>query len=213
MASPTAGIVPSFAIALSAVLLPELSKLKSMEREGIENIKISLKASFDITLPVALSLFAFSTPIIYFLFGIKEGGWVLKFLSIGMLFYSIFYIASTSIQAMGKQWTPMKITVLIAGINVILNYLWIPKYDINGAAFATMVSCIIGMILILKSLDIFFIPDKRFVIFSIAIFLLMLIFEKVVGLFASRTMNLLVYGGFGSPLILGYYYYLKKKWK
>ena len=64
----------------------------------------------------------------------------------------------------------MKIIVLIAGINVILNYLWIPKYDINGAAFATMVSCIIGMILILKSLDIFFIPDKRFVIFSIAIF-------------------------------------------
>lgn len=213
MASPTAGVVPSFAIALSAVLLPELSKLKSMEKEGIESIKISLKASFDITLPVALSLFAFSTPIIYFLFGIKEGGWVLKLLSIGMLFYSVFYIASTSIQAMGKQWTPMKITVLIAGINVILNYLWIPKYDINGAAFATMVSCIIGMILILKSLGIFFIPDKRFVIFSTVIFLLMMIFEAIIGLFPSRIVNFLVYGGFGSPLILGYYYYLKKKWK
>ena len=213
MASPTAGIVPSFAIALSAVLLPELSKLKSIEKEGITNILVSLKASFNITLPVALSLFAFSNPIIYFLFGVQEGGWVLKLLSIAMLFYSIFYIASTSLQAMGKQWTPMKITVLIAIINVILNYLLIPKYDINGAAFATMVSCIIGMALIVKSLGIIFIPDKRFVFFSIAIFLLMMVFEGVVGLLPSRTMNLLAYGGFGTPLIIGYFYYLKKKWK
>ena len=213
MASPTAGIVPSFAIALSAVLLPELSKLKSIEKEGIDSILISLKASFNITLPVALSLFAFSNPIIYFLFGVQEGGWVLKLLSVGMLFYSIFYIASTSLQAMGKQWTPMKITVLIATINVLLNYLLIPKYDINGAAFATMVSCIIGMVLIIKSLKIMFVPDKRFVLISIVIFSLMMMFENTVGLFSSRIMNLIVYGVFGTPLIMGYFYYLKKKWR
>ena len=213
MASPTAGIVPSFAIALSAVLLPELSKLKSIEKEGIDRIIVSLKASFNITLPVALSLFAFSNPIIYFLFGVQEGGWVLKLLSIAMLFYSIFYIASTSLQAMGKQWTPMKITVLIAIINVILNYLLIPRYDINGAAFATMVSCIIGMALIIKSLKIMFDPDKRFVLISIFIFSLMIVFENTVGLFSSRIMNLFVYGVFGTPLIMGYFYYLKKKWK
>jgi len=107
----------------------------------------------------------------------------------------------------------MKITVLIAIINVILNYLLIPKYDINGAAFATMVSCIIGMAWIVKSLKVTFIPDKRFVLLSIAIFLLMMVFEGVVGLLPSRTMNLLAYGGFGTPLIIGYFYYLKKKWK
>jgi O-antigen/teichoic acid export membrane protein len=213
MASPTAGIIPSFAIALSAVLLPELSKLKSIEKEGLRNILVSLKASFNITLPVALSLFAFSNPIIYFLFGVQQGGWVLKLLAIGMLFYSIFYIASTSLQAIGKQWTPMKITVLIAAINVVLNYLLIPKYDINGAAFATMVSCIIGMILIMKSLGVLFTPDKRFVLFSIAIFIMMMAFEIIVGLLPSRVMNLLAYGAFGTPLILGYFYYLKKKWK
>jgi O-antigen/teichoic acid export membrane protein len=213
MASPTAGIIPSFAIALSAVLLPELSKLKSIEKEGLRSILVSLKASFNITLPVALSLFAFSNPIIYFLFGVQQGGWVLKLLAIGMLFYSIFYISSTSLQAMRKQWTPMKITVLIAAINVALNYILIPKYDINGAAFATMVSCIIGMILIVKSLGVLFTPDKRFVLFSIAIFIMMMTFESIVGLLPSRVMNLLAYGAFGTPLILGYFYYLKKKWK
>ncbi|NPV50113.1 MAG: flippase [Candidatus Methanofastidiosum sp.] len=213
MASPTAGIIPSFAIALSAVLLPELSKLKSVEKEGLRSILVSLKASFNITLPVALSLFAFSNPIIYFLFGVQQGGWVLKLLAIGMLFYSIFYIASTSLQAMGKQWTPMKITVLIAAINVALNYVLIPRYDINGAAFATMVSCIIGMFLIMKTLGVLFTPEKRFVLFSIAIFTLMMIFESIVGLLPSRVMNLFVYGAFGTPLILGYFYYLKKKWK
>ena len=212
MASPTAGIIPSFAIALSAVLLPELSKLKSIEKEGIKSIIVSLKASFNVTLPVALSLFAFSNPIIYFLFGVQEGGWVLKLLAIAMLFYSIFYIASTSLQAMGKQWTPMKITVLIATINVILNYLLIPRYEINGAAFATMVSCIIGMALIVKSLRVLFVPDKRFVFLSLAIFVLMMVFEGIVGLFPSRVMNLFVYGLFGTPLIVGYFYYLKKKW-
>jgi len=213
MASPTAGIIPSFAIALSAVLLPELSKLKSIEKDGIKSILVSLKASFNITFPVALSLFAFSSPIIYFLFGVQEGGWVLKLLSIGMLFYSIFYISSTSLQAMGKQWTPMKITVLIATINVVLNYILIPKYEINGAAFATMISCIIGMILIVKSLRVIFVPEKKFVLLSIFIFVLMMGFESIVGLFPSRVLNLLVYGGFGMPLLLGYFYYLKKKWK
>ncbi|NYT03174.1 MAG: flippase [Candidatus Methanofastidiosa archaeon] len=213
MASPTAGIIPSFAIALSAVLLPELSKLKSVEKEGLRSILVSLKASFNVTLPVALSLFAFSNPIIYFLFGVQQGGWVLKLLAIGMLFYSIFYIASTSLQAMGKQWTPMKITVLIAAINVALNYLLIPKYDINGAAFATMVSCIIGMALIMKSLGVLFTPEKRFVLFSIAIFTLMVVFESIVGLLPSRIMNLFAYGVFGTPLILGYFYYLKKNWR
>ena len=212
MASPTAGIIPSFAIALSAVLLPELSKLKSIEKDGIKSILVSLKASFNITFPVALSLFAFSSPIIYFLFGVQEGAWVLKLLSIGMLFYSIFYISSTSLQAMGKQWTPMKITVLIATINVVLNYILIPKYEINGAAFATMISCIIGMILIVKSLRVLFVPDKRFVFFSLAIFVLMIAFEGIVGLFPSRVMNLFAYGLFGTPLIMGYFYYLKKKW-
>jgi len=213
MASPTAGIIPSFAIALSAVLLPELSKLKSIEKDGIKSILVSLKASFNITFPVALSLFAFSSPIIYFLFGVQEGGWVLKLLSIGMLFYSIFYISSTSLQAMGKQWTPMKITVLIATINVALNYILIPKYEINGAAFATMISCIIGMVLIVKSLGVIFVPEKKFVLLSIFIFVLMMGFESIVGLFPSRVLNLLVYGGFGMPLLLGYFYYLKKKWK
>ncbi len=212
MASPTAGIVPSFAIALSAVLLPEISRLKSIEREKIDSILVSLKSSFSFTLPVALSLFAFSNPIIYFLFGIQEGGWVLKILSIAMIFYSIFYIGSTSLQGIGKQWQPMKITALIATINVILNFLLVPVYNINGAAFSTLVSCIIGMILISKSLGIIFIPDKRFVILSIGIFILMVLFESLVGLFPSRIINLLVYGLFGTPLVLFYFYYLKNNW-
>lgn len=213
MASPTAGIIPSFAIALSAVLLPELSKVKNPGKDEIKKILNSLKASFEITMPVALSLFAFSNPIIYFLFGVKEGGVVLKLLAIAMLFYSIFYVASTSLQAMNKQAIPMKITVLIAGINVILNYLLIPKYNINGAAFATMVSCIIGMFLIIKSLGISFLPDNRFTFLTILIFILMMIFENYVGLFSSRITNLFIYGGFGTPLLLGYYYYLKTKWR
>ena len=69
------------------------------------------------------------------------------------------------------------------------------------------------MVLIVKSLGVLFVPDKRFVFFSIAIFSLMMIFENIVGLFPSRAMNLFAYGGFGTPLIIGYFYYLKKKWK
>ncbi|NMC58456.1 MAG: flippase [Candidatus Methanofastidiosa archaeon] len=213
MASPTAGIVPSFAIALSAILLPELSKAKIIGKNEVGRISSSLSASFNITLPVALSLFAFSNPIIYFLFGVKEGGGVLKLLSLAMLFYSLFYVASTSLQALEKQTIPMKITVLIAGINIILNYLLIPRYNINGAALATMISCIIGMILIIKSLGISFIPEKRFFLFSLAIFILMIAFENAVGIFPERLVNLFTYGAFGTPLILGYFYYLKKKWK
>ena len=212
MASPTAGILPSFAIALSAVLLPELSKVKTIGKDQITRISSSLNASFNITLPIGLTLFAFSDPIIYFLFGVRDGGWVLKILSIGMLFYSLFYVASTSLQAMEKQCLPMKITILIACLNVILNYLLIPKYSINGAALATMISCVIGMILILKKLGISFIPNFRFVLFALIIFILMMAFNTAFGIFSSRIVNLIAYGTFGTPLILGYFYYLKKKW-
>jgi len=129
-----------------------------------------------------------------------------------MLFYSLFYVASTSLQAMEKQWLPMKITILIAGLNVILNYLLIPKYSINGAALATMISCVIGMILILKKLGISFIPNLRYVLFALILFILMMAFSNAFGVFSSRIVNLIAYGTFGTPLILGYFYYLKKKW-
>lgn len=212
MASPTAGIIPSFAIALSAVLLPEISRLKVIAKKEIKSILISLKASFILTFPIALSLFAFSNPIIYFLFGIQEGGWVLKILSIAMIFYSIFYIGSTSLQGLEKHWIPMKITIFMAAINIILNFVLVPRYSINGAAFSTLVSCIIGMFLISRSLKIMFIPDKKFVILAIGIFLLMSLFETMVGLFPSRFINLLIYGTFGTPLIAFYFYYIKKNW-
>jgi len=67
---------------------------------------------------------------------------VLRYLSIGAMFTSIFAISKMLVLMKGKSDIIFKYTLIILVLNIILNLLLIPRYGIDGAAIATMISYI-----------------------------------------------------------------------
>ena len=66
----------------------------------------------------------------------------LIFLSIGMFFYSIFIVSENLLSMAGKTKIVLLNIIIASIINLILNFLLVPKYGINGASFATMITYI-----------------------------------------------------------------------
>jgi stage V sporulation protein B len=128
------------------VLLPSISELKTkkLHAEIKTYAKDSLKLSLLILIPVTAISISFSESIITLLFG-KAYAYAAKsfeILVVGMVFLGIFTIASAIFQGVGKPEIPMKILFITAILDVIFNILLIPRYHIEGAAFATSLSCI-----------------------------------------------------------------------
>ena len=94
--------------------------------------------------------------------GIVLGAWIIEYLYKGkfagaisvfqilcvlILFSSITNLAGQTLEAMGKQKIVMKINLIAALFNVIANLLLIPKFGIKGAAFTTITTeCMILII-------------------------------------------------------------------
>lgn len=66
----------------------------------------------------------------------------LRFLSIGMFFYSIFVISENLLSMVGKSKIILKNLLITVTLNLVLNIILIPKFGITGAAFSTMISYI-----------------------------------------------------------------------
>ncbi|MBT4165939.1 flippase [archaeon] len=67
----------------------------------------------------------------------------LRFLAIGMFFYSIFIVSENLLSMAGKSKIVLSNIIIASILNLILNFLLVPKYGINGAAFATMMTYIL----------------------------------------------------------------------
>ena len=99
---------------------------------------------FIVNLPLVLLIILFPGAFINILFGAEYlvGIFTLKILIIGFLFSSIFAISNRLIVMTGRSKVVMKDIMFTAILNVVLNFLLIPKYGINGAAIATTISLI-----------------------------------------------------------------------
>lgn len=202
MAVPTARLVFGFSVALSALLVPKVSALKYKGVDTTKSIRSSFEVCTLVTLPISITLTAFSKEILYVLFGNSQGYLSLQILSFGMLFYSLFFIGYSALQGLGHPEYSMGIAVLTAVCNIILCFLLIPQYGLIGAALATSLSCITGMALILFFLKTTFMPKIQY----IAVMLPLFLFEHVTGVLEGRILTMVVYGGFGLPFILVYFY-------
>ncbi len=102
------------------------------------------KWTFTLNLPIIIILILFPGVIINFLFGSEysPAAIPLIFLTIGYLFYSQF-IPSFNLLNMMKKSKLSLFNIIISSIfNLILNFILVPIYGINGAAVATMISLI-----------------------------------------------------------------------
>ena len=106
---------------------------------------------FILNLPILILMILFPGAVINILFGSEfvNAATSLKFLAIGMFFYSIFTISENLLSMREKTKITLMSFVLAAFLNITLNIILVPRYGINGAAISTMLSYIFWSILTL----------------------------------------------------------------
>jgi O-antigen/teichoic acid export membrane protein len=130
-------------MAINSISSPKFAeKFASDDIKGMGKIAMqSAKMIFWTTVPLATILMIFPKFFMglygpEFLIGFE----VLRWLIIGRIVNALSGSVGNLMQMSGQQKTYMNILLLGAVINVILNYNLIPKYGINGAAFASVAS-------------------------------------------------------------------------
>jgi len=101
------------------------------------------------SIPIYMIIFLFDKKLLG-LFGetFTDGSFALTFLSVGFLIKSIFGTSEYIIQMSNQQKILVLYAFFCALLNIVLNFLLIPRYGINGASFASMMSIIIYQILL-----------------------------------------------------------------
>ncbi|MCK5064534.1 MAG: oligosaccharide flippase family protein [Candidatus Fermentibacteraceae bacterium] len=140
--------VINLSIAANMILLPLISRMwRQGNRDGILKRVLSGILIIElIQLPVVLLYTVFSKPLLHVLYqGKYDFAWpvmiILGSLSVIRPFGSLFSVMSLG---MGKPSYSMYSVLVSAGINLVLNFLLIPKYGAFGAAIATSAAVICG---------------------------------------------------------------------
>ena len=202
MAYPTARLLFGFSTALSALLVPRISELTYTGKDAVRSIRSSFDVCAVVTLPMAVTLAAFSREILYVLFGNVDGSWALKILSLAMFVYSLFFIGYSALQGLGRPVHSMGSALISAGCGIGLCFVFIPRFGMEGAAFSTAAACCIGLVLVMGFLRISMIPHISYGI----LFVILFIFEYFVGIPGGRLITMIIYGVAGLPVIIFYFW-------
>jgi len=137
-------VIPSLFLQL---FLPVI--IKEYSRKNFDLIKKLTKQIgkwiFLLNIPILIIMILFPGAVINIFFG---SGYIqaensLRFLAIGLFFYSIFNISENLLSMIGKSKIVLLNLIISSILNISLNILLIPKYGISGAAFSTMLSYIL----------------------------------------------------------------------
>ena len=203
---PTAYLLWYLPNSIIKVLLPITSELwnKGLKIELKKGIELLYRFTLIIVLPVTLIIFVFSDIILELLYGNNFiiGGTALKLLVIGIMFYSFYAINGEIFLGIGKPQINTKILGSGAVINIILNFILIPKFGFTGAALATMLSYILIMFFgfyVLQKENLVTLPYTRWtktIVLSILFLLLInyLNIHMVMNLFLKIPLILLLSG-------------------
>jgi O-antigen/teichoic acid export membrane protein len=157
-------IIPDLFIQLFYPLITQEYSKKNFK--FIEEISKQVsKWIFIITLPLFLLIFIFPGVIINILFGSEYllAEKALRILSFGAFFSILAGLLTTLLAMAGKSKTLFMNLLITSILNLILNFIFINKFGINGAAFATcLVWIILTMTLFIEvKLTLSFIPLRK----------------------------------------------------
>jgi O-antigen/teichoic acid export membrane protein len=140
--------------AFLSAMFPVLSRLF---KESGELLKKAFQKSFKVLvgagIPASVGSFLLAEKIILFLFGpqYEHSIAALRILSFLIVFSYLNGLAGYFLISTNRQALTAKIMATTAGINVFLNIILIPRYSYIGAAYATVVSEILFLILFFLS--------------------------------------------------------------
>ena len=141
-----------FPTALGVIFFPVISELFGRgDKEKMEKTtETTVKWVLLITVPISLLIILFSNNFLDLFYGsdYEAGATVLILFTVGFLIRSIGTIPGYVLATLRRLDIELKITLLTAIINVAINFLLIPIYGMNGAAFASFFSFLIFTILL-----------------------------------------------------------------
>ena len=153
-AQPLAGLLGYFVGALTAVLLPLVSEMWAGRKRREMGVILSflLRFSLAVVLPFTLVLLAFPEVVVRLVFGQGYLGGVnaLRILSCNAVAYSLFAILGVAVAGIGRPFLATEAVGFMAGFNFLSNLLLIPRFGAAGAALTTLLSTVLGVLLLLR---------------------------------------------------------------
>jgi len=147
---PIAMLFLFFSRSISAVLFSAVAKLHSKGESdkivlGMKHLHTYLLV---VVIPIILTFFVYAKEIILLLFGQEYLSGIIPFkiLLAGVIFYLIATNNYDAISGIGKPSKTAKIILFTSLINLGLNLILIPMFDIIGAAIATTISYIFALV-------------------------------------------------------------------
>ncbi len=139
-----------FSSVASIVLFPKVASEKNISGAKIFT-PVVLRTILIVTIILSIFLYFLSKPLIYLFYSSKYllSVSVLKSLLLGVVALSGAKILSNDIAGRGKPIINTYIASITIVVNLVLNIIWIPKYGIVGAAWASSVSYTVSFIIIL----------------------------------------------------------------
>ncbi|MBQ9441141.1 MAG: murein biosynthesis integral membrane protein MurJ [Alphaproteobacteria bacterium] len=166
-----------FGISMSIVLLPEISKIKAKNQtnndDEVKNIcKESILFTLRLTCPVVIIMSTLSYNFIDFIYGygkftkfdVSNTATVLSIVSLGLPAYVLAKILSAIFFAQKNTRAPIRAAMIAICSNLILNALFMKKFQFAGIAIATMISGYLQMFVLSKYLGKTNIFNKQFIL-------------------------------------------------
>jgi O-antigen/teichoic acid export membrane protein len=144
VAYPLSNLLTITLTAFAFIFMPTISELHSDGKtdEMKRTFEVVSKWILLATLPLFLILVSYPSLVIRNTFGAEytNGALTLSVLAVGFFAHTIAGPSGDMLTAVGKQRLVMYDNILVAGINVVLNLLLIPRFSYLGAAIATTLS-------------------------------------------------------------------------
>ena len=131
------------ATAVSTSIYPVMSSLFLTEKEKIGELFLkSWRYLFVIIFPLSFGLAVLARPVIIFLYKAQFAPAVpvLQILLFSLIFGFLGFITGTTLNAINRQTTQTALLFVVLLVNIICNFILLPKYGIIGAAFAALIS-------------------------------------------------------------------------
>lgn len=160
IAEPISRLPMMISSTLATTMLPTTSKNYAQNNKNIlEKYTFdSIRYNILITLPLCILIIVFSKEIILLLFFTKpdyvNASMTLSILTGAMFFYSIFVIVSSIIQGINKPKISMYLIIGTFISIILLSFVFIPIFNVNGGALATFISlmtiCVLSIVYLNK---------------------------------------------------------------
>ena len=151
-ADPIARLPLVISISVATTILPASSAAFSTKNQDLLNkyVLSAFKYGMIFVIPMCVGIAMLSGPIMSLVYFTRPeyvlGATALSILVVGMTFYSMFAISSSIVQGIGNPRIPMYILLGGTAITLILNWIMVPLFGIEGGALATSIACFIMMI-------------------------------------------------------------------